>query len=87
MINRRAHGISAQVDGISIAVPGNRKKRARIFDAIGEATESKPEKRTSLYTAVVHAAAEWKFIPGFKGGRPRFLQAIDRSALYLKSLE
>jgi hypothetical protein len=116
IMNRRAHGISAQLDGVSAVVRGSRKKRARIFDAISESTESKPEvtppqpimlrrppllgipdqdsspselllelvvdcagkvrsaeparKATSLDSALVHAAAEWKFMPAFKGGQP-----------------
>jgi hypothetical protein len=43
ILNARARGISTQVDGVSNARPGNRRKRIRIFDAIGESASGKLE--------------------------------------------
>ncbi len=43
ILSARARGISAQVNRVSNPSPGNRTKRAQIFDVIGESTSSKPE--------------------------------------------
>jgi hypothetical protein len=43
ILNARAHGIRAQVNGMSKAASGTRKKRARIFDAVAESASGKLE--------------------------------------------
>jgi len=43
ILNARAHGISAQVNGGSKAAPGTRKKRAQIFDAVTKSQSGKLE--------------------------------------------
>jgi hypothetical protein len=43
IVNARAHGIHAQVDGVSTGTPGGRQKRAAVFDTIGRSEGSKSE--------------------------------------------
>jgi hypothetical protein len=43
IVSAWAQGISAQVDGVSTAAPGNRKKHAQIFNAITDSGGNKPD--------------------------------------------
>ncbi|PYX96156.1 MAG: hypothetical protein DMG71_06860 [Acidobacteria bacterium] len=43
ILSMRAHGITAQVNGVSKAAPGTRKKRAQIFDAVTKSQSGKLE--------------------------------------------
>ena len=43
IVNTRAHGIHAQVDGASTGAPAGRKKSAQVFDTIGRSTPNRSE--------------------------------------------